>query len=649
MKSNFVSRIASSAAALVLALGFVACSSNDEPAVTPTPPVGKEPSVTLAVVSTTENSAVVSVEPKNAEACYISYVVKGETEPTAEQVLNSGTEFSAVGGNYRLEELTPETTYVVVAAVRGADNKSASARLELTTQEEVNENLIEMNILLEALYKTNNAARNGNYFVAFGNATELQWDGDAQIVLDLYNQPDEDSLNAILPNGAYEPASDYSPFTYNPSYSYISIVLDGELVQSPLLGTVTVEREGAEYSILFEGSIMTIDAEVSARYKGAIQFVESETSEWEPFTTPQEVTFDSAESRYWGNWFYPFSDDLGLEFFQGEFDEEGNLVKGYHLQLINFYMPKLMDYNVEQVEVANGVYEVTPDRLDYMKTNAQPYTFDRGGVTVVFEQTTYIGSYLTYVDRENGISNIGLITDGTITVSGEGANKRFEFNLVTEEGIAITADYSGDAGIVNWNDNDENQTWTSRPWTSLTEDHVYDWKPESLCYAILMGDYIKPGLDTWMLMIMANNEAYPDGYGDFFTTELLVDMENGFNMPTGTFNIGWQTEPYTMLPGFTNVAGGILFTYYGDLTPDAEGYSTHAAPIAEGTVTIEKVGEEYKFVFDMTDDGGNKITGEWQGAVYAEDVREEMQGGGESGGDHDHDHEHTMQALRVRR
>ncbi len=648
MKRNWMYRAANMAVALVLALGMAACSDSEETDVTPGP-APKDPSVSLREVQTTTTTAVVQVETKEADVCYIDYVVKGEVEPTtAEEIIASGEQFEAMSGNYTLQNLEPETNYVVLAAVRQGD-KSATARLELTTEAEEVEGAIELNLLIDALYSTNNTAGNGNYEIVLGNTTELAWEGDVQLVLDLYNEPDADPINAVLPNGVYEPTGDYAPFTYNPSYTYASIVVGGELLQEPIMGTVTVDRKGAEYTILVDGVLFSSQTPIKLIYKGPIQFVQTATAEWERFDSSQEVTFEESQGRYWGNWFYPFADDLGIEFFQGEFDENGTLVKGYYLHLTSLYMPKLSDYNAQTIEIANGVYTVVPNRPDYIKSYALPFTFDYGQVSTLYEQMVFQGTYVTYVDKAQNINLVGIVADGTITVSGSGADKLVEFDFVTEEGISIKGSYQGNPNLGNYNDNDQNYNWASRPWTSLTTDHTYEWKPETTASAFLLGDYIKEGLDNWMVMIMAMNSEYPGGYGDFFTTELLVPSTNGFEFPTGTFNIGLNLEPQTMLTGYMDYSGIVSFTYYGDLTPDVEGYSTHSVAIEEGTVTISREGDEYKFVFNMMDGLGNKITGEWQGAVMAEDLRDAMGNGGEDD-DHDHGHTHAVkQALRARR
>ena len=648
MKREFLHRIAAASAALLLAVGFTACSSNEETEVTPTPT--KEPSVELNLVRSTANSLTLQVDTQNAEACFLSYVEKGESEPTAEQVLASGVELPSVGTTYTVEELTAQTDYVVIAAVRNGQ-KSATARLEASTPKaEVAGDVIELNMLIEALYRTDNTAGAGNYEIVIANATSLSWDGDAQMVLDLYNVADEDPINAVLPNGEYAPANDYSAFSYNPSYTYMSIMVDGEVIESPVMGTITVDRTGPNYTITVEGELFLNSMPVKVSYTGPIQFIQSNTATYERFDSDQEIAFTHSQGRYWGSWFYPFADETMLELFQGEIDSEGVLQKGYYLHLSNLYIEKMLDYTAQQIELPNGTYEVVGKNPAYVKTYALPFTFDYGYSTELFGEMLNQGTFVTYVDKSKNVNKIGYVVGGNLTIAGSGNNYQLTFDFLTEEGISITGTYEGALNMGNYNDNDENENWISRPWTTLTEDYTYDWKPETAGLAFLMGDYIKSGMDTWMLMIMASNSEYPNGYGDYFTTELLVEEGAGTTFPTGTFQVNWSLGDHTMLPGHLSYQGAVLFSYYGDLTPDEEGYSMAMAAIEAGTVTISQVGDEYKFVFDLEDGAGNKITGEWQGAVVADDLRDEMAGSGEEEEeDHDHAHALKMQALRAAR
>ena len=128
-------------------------------------------------------------------------------------------------------------------------------------------------------------------------------------------------------------------------------------------------------------------------------------------------------------------------------------------------------------------------------------------------------------------------------------------------------------------------------------------------------------------MIYGANNQYPDGFGDMFTTEFLVETGGSRElMPTGTYNVSLDVADHTMFTGVTDYAGNILFTWYGDVTPDFEGYSSETAPISSGTVTVEDAGDgNYRFVFDLVDDGGNKITGEWTGLIYADDLSDDIE------------------------
>ena len=474
---------------------------------------------------------------------------------------------------------------------------------------------------MSAVYRNDNSALAGNYEFTFGNTTELGWDGDIQIFIDFYNLEDEDPLNPVLPNGVYEPNNDYSAFSYDPTSSYVDIVADGEVITSPILGTVTVERTGATYTITVDGTLMLLDdMAFSARYVGSIQFVQGGTSAYEFFDEDITIDMDEAQMRYWGSWFFPFCDEVGVEMFDGTFNENGTLQKGYYLHLSRVFMPKYADYNAESVPLAGGHYDVVYEALK--DTYCMPYFFDAGRIQEYFGDKYFTGTYLQYV--ENGqVKKVGLVTGGSFDVEYNGTSHNITMNFVTDNGHNLTLTFSGEINSVNFNDND--QTMPERPWTTLDADHEYNFPEEAVGYAFCLGEYMTPGYDNWMLMIYGSNDEYPDGYGDMFTTEFLVKSGGSREvLPTGTYNISLDVADHTMFKGITDYAGIILFTWYGDVTPDFEGYSTETAPISSGTVIVEQADGGYHFTFDLVDDGGNKITGEWTGAVYADDISDDV-------------------------
>uniref|UniRef100_UPI0040566DA4 hypothetical protein n=1 Tax=Alistipes sp. TaxID=1872444 RepID=UPI0040566DA4 len=581
------------------------------------------PDLYVEISQTTANSIEAEFRVVNAET---SYIMCAETPSNVDlnYVIQNGIPMQETSFNYTFTDLKSSTSYAIyIAAKNSSGQKMLRVEGQTLGQEEPFDGY-ELNTLVAAFYTTANVAAAGNYEITFGNAEQLEWEGDINVTLSLFNLPDEDSLNATVPSGLYTPNSDYSAFSYSPSLSYVDIVAEGpEVVTSPLFGTVTVEREGPTYTITVEGTLMLLnDMEFKARYVGPIQFVESGSAAYTRFNTDQNVTFTKAEGRYWGNWYRPHADDLYVDFFDGEFNEDGKLVKGYQLSLKNIYMTKYADYNADFIPIAEGTYKVNRKRMsDYTRTI--PFTIDPGSLEPVFEELMLLGTNLTYVDEENNIKIAGIVAGGEMELSRNGEEYQIRFDFVSEEGVKLTGTYEGKINLGNYNDNDT--AMEPRPWSTLTEDHVYNIPQGAYGYAYLYGSYLYPNLDSWFIMVYATNDEYPAGYGDMFTTELLINPENGTEFPVGTFNIGMQAEPYTMFCGTRDFSRNILYTHYGDLTPDAEGYSSQVAPISSGTVKISKVEEGiYKFEFDMVDDAGNKITGEWSGPVYTDDFRDEL-------------------------
>lgn len=592
---------------MLVAMFATACQKDN-------PPQGGDgnPSVKIETKSVEATSAVFTVTATDAEEVYLYCATEAAT---AEDVKAKGTKVS--GREATINGLTPDTKYTAYAlAVNGS--KSAEAKVEFTTaKDDTPFEGHELNKLVSAVYRTDNEAVAGNYEVTFGNTTKMEWVGDMQVFIDFYNEADSDPINPVLPSGTYEPNADFSAFSYNPSNSYVDIIVDGgELVSSPIMGTVTVERTGPTYTITVVGTLMLLDdMEFSARYTGTLQFVQGGTSAFEYFDKDFEVTAKDAQMRYWGGWFYQFADDVGVEMFDGEFDENGSMTRGYYLHISRVLMPKYADYNAEYVPLADGVYEVTtlPDA-----TYCQPYTIEHGRMEDLLGDKHFVGSYVTYVDGDT--KKVALITGGTMTVERSGESYTITADFVAENGVKVKVNYTGELVVGNFNDNDQSEP--VRPYTTLTGDHTYNFPAESTYTAACYGEYMKKGFDLWFITIMGFNSTYPDGYGDMFTAEFVVETGGARDkMPTGTYNIALEVKDHTMFPGFTDFAGNILFTWYGDLTPDAEGYSSQVAPIASGTVTVEEAEDgNYHFTFDLVDDAGNKITGEWTGGGQAIDL-----------------------------
>lgn len=96
----------------------------------------QKPTVEISKIAADVTSVTVKVNPVNAMECCISYITKGESEPDAAYILANGTKLSATEATeYKIENLTQGTTYVVYAAVR-ADNQTAVSSIEVATEVE---------------------------------------------------------------------------------------------------------------------------------------------------------------------------------------------------------------------------------------------------------------------------------------------------------------------------------------------------------------------------------------------------------------------------------------------------------------------------------------------------------------------------------
>ena len=593
----------------MLAMVFTACKEDT----TPQGGVDKNPTVKIETKSVEATSAVFTITATDATEVYFYCT---DATATAEDIKTKGVKVS--GSEATADNLQPETKYTAYALAVNGD-KSAEAKAEFTTLEatELPFDGYQLDKLVSAVYRTDNEAVMGNYEVTFGNTTKLEWVGDMQVFIDFYNEADSDPINPVLPSGTYEPNSDYSAFSYSPSDSYVDIVVEGgELVSSPIMGTVTVERTGPTYTITVVGTLMLLDdMEFSARYTGSLQFVQGGTSAYEFFEEDFEVAADDAQMRYWGGWFYPFADDVGVEMFSGEFDDKGSMTSGYYVHISRVMMPKYADYNAEYVPLADGVYEVAMlPEANY----CQPYTIEYGRIEDLFGDKHFVGTYITYVDGDT--KKVAVITSGTMTVESSGDSYTITADFVAENGVNVKVNYSGKLVVGNLNDNDESEP--ERPYTTLTADHTYNFPDEATYAAFHLGEYMKKGYDLWFITILGTNSTYPDGYGDMFTAEFVVETGGARDkLPTGTYNVALEIKDHTMFPGIVDYAGNIFFTWYGDLTPDAEGYSSQVAPIASGSVVIEEAEDgKYRFVFDLVDDAGNKITGDWTGNGEAIDL-----------------------------
>ncbi|MDE5997646.1 MAG: hypothetical protein K2G77_05485 [Muribaculaceae bacterium] len=449
----------------------------------------------------------------------------------------------------------------------------------------------------------------GIYAFTLSSSKPDQWGlpphvGDAELSLELIGTLSDDYTNAELPVGYYRAGTGNSVGEFDIQKSGLTLRLDegeeGTNLYPIIDGTVDVRKNGDDYVIKAE-LVLLQGGTVALAYEGPLTFTPG-MMETEQFGEDQNFTFTGAQARLYDNWYFPFVTDLTLQFFTGEFDEDGKQTEGYWLNLDTF-MPKLVRTPEGSLSLADGVYSPEPREKITNYTNI-PFTYTKG-FTLDFWGTLYpAGSYLNKSER-NGRSFRGYIVDGTMTVSDNGTNIVFDF--VTDNGKKVNATYNGKISIFDFSEPDKIPDYSS----TLTEDVKLNFIPGTVAMSYSLGDYIKKGLYQFEVMV-----TEPDmEHGDFIMVELSAESEL---LPDGVYTINNALEPFSGIEGSIDYGGQILYSWYGDLdSADEEGIQSIITPIMGGTVTISTTDEgKRKLEFNLEDGKGHSITGEYSGLFY---------------------------------
>ena len=602
----------------LLALVFAGCSSDDDNET----PVPSPPTISLSVATLEPTEISVKFHLTGTEECRWMMLNDGDELPNMEKLLSEGLVLELKSDSVvTMSQLAENSKYVFVAVAKGEGGCTMAEPLKVTTPEKEVANMVQANVLLEATYRNDNKVSAGQYGLILSNAEPTASGdpakvGDFQVFFDLYNVADADPLNAVLPEGEYKPNNTLEPFTWNPAKSVFYIRTDEGLSPMPFVdGVVYVKHIEAGYDILISASLLSGET-INVHYAGDLQFVQTGTSN-ERFDEDQFVTFEKTCGLYYGNWFRYFCDDMNLEFYTGTRDENGKMVDGYYLS-VPAYMEKLADPYTPDVRLQEGTYRILDRKLT--SHNTVPMILQKGEHVDLFGDFYDIGTYMTHTNGSNGRMQLGLCHEGTMEVKHVGTGYKIDFNFITDEGHKIVATYEGELNLENRCDNKEHEP--ERPWSTLPSDRVLNIPADASAEAYLMGDYLQPGINVWMLVVSPTDASTP---GDMFTTELFT---KGDTFDYGTYQVKKEFKPFCALPGFVDYTGQPLYSWVGDLADlDADGYAKTLGPIAEGSLVFTEEGDVQKFVFDMVDDAGHKVTGSWTGKVQTYDVREDMNGG----------------------
>lgn len=430
--------------------------------------------------------------------------------------------------------------------------------------------------------------------------------GDFQLSLSLIGDISADAKEAAIPAGYYRIGNGSQLNTFDASKSGLWWrVQDGEDVEFSMFvdGTVDVRYDNGEYDIRCELTTMA-GSYINARYCGHIEF-SAGASGYDAFDTPQDVQFEGAQGRYFANWPYYFADDLAVEFYTGEFDNNGMQLEGYWLY-ISLFMPKVENpAELKEPKIADGVYTIDC-RENFLNNTYLPFTFLSGRNMEYFGEMFTIYSHMAYTDK-SGSKKLALITDGTITVSENGS--KFVFDMKADNGVAITGSYSGKTNIQNKYEVDH-LFQPEFPLSTLDGDRKIDFPSIAEGRAFVMGDYIKEGINVFSLFF-----SDPDfKTGDCLQFEVL---SKGDRIADGTYPVNSTLNEGTAVFGCIGRGGECLFSWFADLdSTDADGVQDISTPINGGSFTIKTLANgESEVTFDLEDDNNHKITGSWTGKI----------------------------------
>lgn len=148
------------------------------------------------------------------------------------------------------------------------------------------------------------------------------------------------------------------------------------------------------------------------------------------------------------------------------------------------------------------------------------------------------------------------------------------------------------------------------PFSNLDGDYSFKHENNTGGNAYYYGDEYHLGLDNWSIQMVESTGPYN---GDYVMVSILTpESDMDINAIFGEYRV-WREdlESYerTFIPGYVN-EGNPTHTYYVTCVEGVIPYNP-SAPIADGTINIEKVGSKVKVTFDCVDDKGNKFTGSY--------------------------------------
>ncbi len=357
-------------------------------------------------------------------------------------------------------------------------------------------------------------------------------------------------------------------------------------------GTVTVSGSGASYTLEVIGEFAD-GRKLRFTYTGALDFVEGggSTPEVPMLEEDVDTPFVKAVAEYMGIVDEELTGSYILYLYSGAVEGSGSNL--YPAEL-GGYMLQIALYAAAPEEgvkpaIVPGTYTVSSD--------GAAGTWLNGFINERFYWAD--GTFLEQRTEESGLCSLG--AEGTIDIVLTDENYTVTVDLTSDLGYKIAGTYTGAI-----------QTYDKSYVSNIDSDYTPQLAGLAT-QAYYYGDYYGVGGNNWLVLI----GGFASGT-DGMQLDLIVPAEQGFSqgLPAGEYIVGrnYETGTYAAVYGFLNGAD-LMGTWFLSDFRDEIPYL--AAPAKEGSVTIERSGENYTISFDFIDDSPEKhrVSGEWRGKV----------------------------------
>ena len=355
-------------------------------------------------------------------------------------------------------------------------------------------------------------------------------------------------------------------------------------------------------------------------YQGELSFTNMSaggSNTYPQITTDINTTFNSGIAYYYGNLMESQTGNMVVNLYDGDVDTEtgGMTGKGHDL-VINLYNRLFGD--PKDATIVPGTYKVA--------RNFKVNTFFPGMEVDYMGMTVVMG---TYVKRRKAVTGLDTdydycyITDGTITITeGEKAGTfDFDIDCTTDRGHKV----KGTAKGISFTIYDKSEKSTKDVDSNLEEDVAlnFDRVAKSRIYSL----GVQNGVQVFTVDLGSpSGKDDPDGVGDQDLLRMEFQTPEGSAyLPEGTYTLMDESHLYTNLyapfqltRGYWDDLGGRTGTKYEHFRkcPDPKvnlwWVVDKWATVYSGTVGVSKTDDfHYKFVIDLYDGNGFKISGEY--------------------------------------